>query len=684
MNVNKSKPAYFWSAQDKEFIRQACRTHWPQETEDVLRRADLACQQTFIFTHRWDMERCETPVAFSGKINWTYRFQDDFEWTVMLNRGRYMAELGQAYWLTDDEKYAIGFIHLMKDWMTQNPLTEEEVHESRDRQYNVKDTWRKLDSGIRIVNWIKGYHCVCTSPAWGSEEEQLFQQALWLHGMYLYHAYTPHDRQSNWGFLETNGLFQIGLLFPDFSESGEWLLCAVDRLVTMSRLQVFDDGLHNEQSPMYHHEVLQCLFEPVWLSEKNGLSTPTELKDTLHRMYTATLALRKPNGHQPMSSDSDDTDIRDILCQGAVLFERGDFKAAAYPELDYQGIWYFGREGAERYQALPMVQPGFRSVHLEQAGYIVMRSDWSPIANYLLFDGGHMALTGKAHGHDDLLHMELSAYGREFLLDTGRYTYMENEERKYFKEAFQHNTVIVDGLPMSEYRDSWVWGRTAQPVNRYCKITADYDYAQAGHDGYLHLEKPVQVLRQILFVKPDYWILVDTCRSEGVHVYEQHFHFAEDVPLKLDEKRATAYTAFPGGGNLLLIQVGRETGSFFLQPCWISRHYNQKRESVKLVYRQKGAGLHKFVTILYPHQEQGQRIPDLAIRELEVRDTRNNLLSPQQVTALEIRRKNQTEVAVFSHQGPESYQFAGTHMCGEVMLIRQGADGAKKSFVIKV
>ncbi|MGK5508596.1 alginate lyase family protein [Brevibacillus formosus] len=682
MPIDQSKPAYFWSEQDRESIREACRTSWPQEVADVLKRADLACQQTFIFTHRWDMERCETPVSFLGKINWTYQLQGDFEWTVMLNRARYMAELGQAYWLTGDEKYAVGYIRLLRDWLAQNPLTEEEVHASRERHYNVKDTWRKLDSGIRIVNWIKGYYCVRTSAAWGDEEEELFQNAVWLHGMYLDIAYTPHDRQSNWGFLETNGLFQIGLLFPSFAESPAWLATAVDRLAAMARLQVFDDGLHNEQSPMYHHEVLQCLFEPVWLAQKNGLSYPAELRDALNRMYTASMALKKPNGHQPMASDSDDTDIRDILCQGAVLLERGDLKSQAYPELDYQGIWYFGREGVQKYRGLSLRQPTFCSIHLEQAGYVVMRSDWSPEAKYMLFDGGHMALTGKAHGHDDLLHIELSAYGREFLLDTGRYTYMENEERRYFKESFQHNTLTVDGLPMSVYRDSWVWGRTALPVSRYCKIAADYEYAQAGHDGYLHMEKPVQVLRQILFVKPDYWILVDTCRSDGVHEYAQHFHFAENVPLQTDEKTATVRTAFPEGGNLAIIQIGREKGSLHLQPCWISRHYNQKEKSSKLVYKQTGNGLCKFVTILYPYQ--GREESKLSIEELEVRDTRNNLLSPELVTGLAIRRNNQSEMAVFSHQGPESCQFAGAHMAGEVMLIRRQANGEEKAFVIKV
>jgi hypothetical protein len=152
--------------------------------------------------------------------------------------------------------------------------------------------------------------------------------------------------------------------------------------------------------------------------------------------------------------------------------------------------------------------------------------------------------------------------------------------------------------------------------------------------------------------------------------------------LHTDEETATARTGFPEGGNLTILQIGRKKGSFLLYPCWISRHYNQKEKSSKLVYKQTANGFHKFVTILYPHQ--GREETELATRELEVRDTRNNLLSPELVTGLAIRRNNRSEVAVFSHQGPESYQFAGTHMAGEVMLIRREADSDDRAFIVKV
>ncbi|TLS37221.1 alginate lyase family protein [Pseudalkalibacillus caeni] len=678
MAETKNKTTFFYSRTEKGFIVENCRKHWKNEVEEVLERAKKACANTFVFTHRWDMERCEMPVSFGEKIDWTYQYKGDFEWTVNLNRARFMAELGQAYWLTGEEKFAEAYIRLMKDWIAQNPLTEEEIYQSEARQYNVKDTWRKLDSGIRITNWIKGYFCVRESPAWTDDVERLFHDALKLHGNYLSIAYTPHDKQSNWGFLETNGLFQIAILFPELEESSNWLKLAVERLETMCRLQVFEDGMHNEQSPMYHHEVLHCLFEPVLLARINHLQVPQTLVDSLDRLFTGSLSFVKPDGHQPMLSDSDDTDSRDVLTRGAVLFERGDLKSQGYEMLDYEGIWYYGQKGMETYRNLKSQLPEFCSIHMEQAGYSVMRSGWSSDARYLIFDGGHMDII-RAHGHDDFLHFDLHAFGKDLLLDTGRYTYMENDYRRYFKESFNHNTTSVDGKSISGYQSSWSWKNVAQPREHYWNSQPAFDYVQAGHNGYWRLDDPVQVLRQIFYVKPSYWILVDTFRSHEEHDFTQHFHFAEKLAVGIDPDSSFVEAASADGVKLKLLQL--DPVSLSQEECWISRNYNDKNKSTKIEASKKGKGFTRFVTILIPYREEEE--PDFTVEKIDVFNTRSERLSETDVTALEMKRGKESEIILFSHDGPNSFQFSGTHLTGEVLFVKR-KDGFEQSFVVKV
>ncbi|MEK5476004.1 alginate lyase family protein [Paenibacillus sp. FSL R5-0407] len=674
---------YFWESSDRSFIVDTCLSEWPEEAAEVLYRADLACRSTFIYTHRWDMERCETEVAFPDGINWSYRHNEDIEWMVMLNRARYMSELGQAYWLTGEERYAEAYISLMKDWIRQNPLTEEEVLASQSRAYNVKDTWRKLDSGIRIVNWLKGYYCVRQSSLWQSEEETLFREAVRRHGMYLNIAYTPHDRQSNWGFLETNGLFQLALMFPDIEESETWLKQAVQRLAEMCPVQVFEDGMHNEQCTMYHHEVLHCLFEPVWLAELNDVPLPPELRNSLDRMYSASLALVQPDGRQPMLGDSDGTDIRDVLTRGAVLFARGDLKVMGYDKLDYEGIWYYGEKGCKRYEQLHIEEPKVTSVELAQSGYYVMRTDWKPDARYLVFDAGHMDVI-RAHGHDDLLHISLFAYGREFLTDPGRYTYMENDFRRYFKESLQHNTVAVDGETISKYVDSWNWNHVANPMDRFWRTETEiYDYVQASHDGYLRLNDPVLVRRQILFVKPDYWIVVDTCKSNGEHEYTLPFHFAEGLNVEVEADGTLLASSSRQEPALRIIPI--KPGEALVDASWVARDYNHKVTSLKAMFRQKGSGLSKFVTVLYPCRTRDCDQPDIS--QIEVLDSYGDTVSEELVTALTIQNGAERVHALFSHQGPRGYQFAGRHITGEVLLVRENNtpwEEHEDTYIVKV
>ncbi|WP_178021642.1 alginate lyase family protein [uncultured Paenibacillus sp.] len=676
---------FYWGEEDRPFIVDTCRKHWPEEVEQVLHRADLAARNTFIFTHRWDMERCEEEVAFPNGMDWYYRHNEDLEWLVMLNRARYMGELGQAYWFTGLESYAQAYIRLLKDWMGQNPLTEAEVRESKGRNFNVKDTWRKLDSGIRITHWLKGYYCVRESEFWGAEEEAVFLEAVRRHGMYLHIAYTPHDRQSNWGFLETNGLLQLALLFPEVEEAATWLQTAIQRLAEMCPLQVFDDGLQNEQSSMYHHEVLHCLFESVWLAELNGIALPPVLHDTLNRMYTASLTIIQPDGRQPNFSDSDSTDIRDVLARGAVLYWRGDLKSQAYASLDYEGIWYFAEKGFELYEKLEAAAPEFVSKELAQGGYAFMRSDWQPTARYLWFDNGHMDVI-RAHGHDDALHISLFAYGREFLADPGRYTYMETRDRQYFKESLQHNTISVDGWTISDYVDSWKWRNVARSLGRVWRTSPEYDYAQGGHDGYWRLPHPVQVMRQILFVKPDYWVVVDTCRSHGdeEHAYVLPFHLAEGLEVRFQaEGRLVIGDAGESEGAVLRI-LPLHPAKIDVEPSWISRNYNEKTPACKVVLRQSGQGFTKFVTVLYPARRQSEAAP--VIRELDVLDSYGSPVPKELATALAITHDGGEDAALFSHQGPRGYQFAGVHLSGDVLLVRRSrtASSSVQTFIVKV
>ena len=75
-------------------------------------------------------------------------------------------------------------------------------------------------------------------------------------------------------------------------------------------IQIMDDGVQWEQSPMYHNEVLRCLLEVLRVAGQQGISLPRSLSEKARAMALADLAWMKPDRTQPLNGDSDRTDLR--------------------------------------------------------------------------------------------------------------------------------------------------------------------------------------------------------------------------------------------------------------------------------------------------------------------------------------------------------------------------------------
>ena len=96
---------------DMKWCSGYCRQYWPEECAHILRIADDAVAQRFLFDLPWDMEQTVKAVTFEGKIDWRHMPEGDPEFIYQFNRHRYWICLGQAYALTGDGKYARCFVN---------------------------------------------------------------------------------------------------------------------------------------------------------------------------------------------------------------------------------------------------------------------------------------------------------------------------------------------------------------------------------------------------------------------------------------------------------------------------------------------------------------------------------------------------------------------------------------------
>ncbi|ETN95110.1 alginate lyase family protein [Zhouia amylolytica] len=563
------------------------------EVETSIRVADEVKRKYFLFEYEWDMEKTTVPYVFKGEIDWQVNPFGDEEWTFMLSRHRFWLDLGKAYLLTGKEKYAKEFVDQATHWIDNNVIDKK----------TKWTTWRRIEAGIRMENWVKSFEYMKDSKHVTPEFLEKFLGSIAEHATYLNSHFSGHSRTSNWGVIEFSGLFSAAVFLTDFKKGEEWQTSSVEKLHECIQNQILEDGTQWEQSPMYHNEVMHCFMNTVLLAKRANIKLTDRLMNKTLQMGHANLDWQKPNYNEPLLGDSDDNDLRDMLTTASVLFKDEVLKSRAYDELNYENYFLFGKEVNNSYKELGEKLPDFLSAYQFNAGDLYSRSSWNEDAFYSSF---HMRRIGGGHSHDNILHFTLFAHGRDYLVDTGRYTYVYNNWRQYFKENTAHNTLGVDNLTNSIYNGSWSNKFEAKSEGAYALIEDGFDYAEAINKAYLRLEDPVLMKRRMLYLKPDVWLLIDSFEANEEHTYSQYFNFADQQVEIVEGGLSTTREK-----NNLRIQPLKPVDAKLID-AWYSPDYNYKEEIKRAELSIKAEGFNSFITLLYfPEDNQitYERIP---------------------------------------------------------------------------
>ena len=643
-----------------EHISNYCIDNFADEVMETIRIANDVSNNTFKFEWKWDMERTFIPYTFTKDIIWDKAPNNDEEWIFMLNRHRYWITLGQAYVLTKDEKYTKTFIRQLTHWIKNVRLVEG----------TEKTTWRTIEAGIRGENWIKAYSYFSNSEYIDEETTRIFVESLKEHGEYLYNNYGDTRKLSNWGVLESHGLLVIGLFLNDKELSEKYIQESLRRLEEQIDLQVMEDGMHWEQSPMYLNEVLHCYLDTIKLCKRNNIEIPNIILEKTKKLAYANLYMKKPNHKQICQSDSDDTDLRDMLTKAAYLFEDGILKFGAYEEIDFESIWSLGYDSIKKYKGIKTKYPEYVSYGFEDSGNYYMRSGWSEDDNYMYF---HCGTLGSGHGHADLLHISVFANGEDYLIDPGRYTYIEgNEEREYLKSCKAHNTTIVDDEEFTKINGSWGYSSVATPIKHSFISKDSYDYLEGSHLGYI--SKGIFTNRLVMYIKPDIWVLVDRFYGEGTHKYNQIFQFAKNIELK-NEK-----TICKGNNGVLTLHHINKLDKH-IEKKIVSYHYNQIELQDKLITTLKGDGFTSILTVINSSKKES----NISIEKIPVRNCNGRVLEDHEAEAIRIINKENTYILTICHneifKGKKLLSVNGYHIYGKVVLITENNEGIKKEVI---
>jgi hypothetical protein len=617
---------FFISAKRKKQTIDELLRRWPYAGNDIVETADR------IIAGKFDLLGCRQ-LSFGNPIDWHlepvsgrrspaehWSRIDEFDIdkigdqkiTRELSRHQYFITLGQAYWITADERYASTFVSHLGAWMDQSPP-------------KVGTHWcSSLEIAFRSISWLWGFKFFKHSPSLTNDVFTRALKFLYLNAChvetYLSTYFSPNTHLTG----EALGLFYLGSLLPEFEPANRWKTSGRKILLDQLPVHVRADGVYFESSSYYHRYTADFYTHFLALSRLTGADVPPVVADRLQALMDHLMYLTRPDGTTPFYGDDDGgrllfldrsspNDFGAVLSNGAVLFQRPDYKFVAGSARE-ETLWLFGHEGLKRFDDLAGREPAQTSAAFQSSGYYVMRDGWTPRSNCLLFDCGPHGTVNGGHAHADALSFELVANGRTLLIDPGTHTYTASKElRDWFRGSEGHNTLLIDEQPSSVPNGPFSWKFMAGSRCLGWQSQARFDFVEGAHQGYGRLDSPVEHARSIFFLKHGYWILCDRLIGRGNHRADLLFHFTPDVTLESASK--SELEILMEGETVLSVSVFDSTGAWKRETGWVSYCYGSKEEAPLASFSTEVVGDTNIVSFLLPQNRALQA--KLTVREVE-------------------------------------------------------------------
>jgi len=444
----------------------------------------------------------------------------------------HLEDLAKAWMVSKDPKYAEGWASYIRKWIAANPVSSNDS----------RGAWHRLVIPARSGIWFKTMNLMVDSPAFDTELRYLMTRSLIEHARVLHR--NPRLRRLELNNIHSgmaNGLAVLAMMLPEAKESGDWWKLARAKVGQHMQRGVYPDGAYKEVTPLYHYWVTEQFLTVLLLARKNGVEAP-ELFARHEKMYEFMMHISKPDrGWMPIGDADDGTlKIPVAMTTAALLYGRQEMRYLGpddvpvshnrYTEL----VWQFPPEKLESYPTMPAVPPSFLSHLLPYAQYGVMRTGWEKKDRWLLFD---CAPDGGPHTHCDQLQVLLYSNGNDLLLDLGPGPGYKSPDRPYYISREAHNVLLINGQGIN---------RRANPevVTWSVKDDAEFTAGKAKNGGFMQQ-------RSVLFVKPDYWVVVDHVagKAEAAPTCQRLFHLP---PGQVVPEGNSVRTTFKQGDNVWL------------------------------------------------------------------------------------------------------------------------------------
>jgi hypothetical protein len=561
------------------------RKNQPGKTTKTEAEADTILANIFVVQN----VRGQIPYRADGHRDWYYKGpNNDSEWAWLSNRHTQISSVLNTYFETGNPKYATYIDAFLRDFILKS-MPYPAVKSSTS-------VWRGLEVAARAKVWTRIFYSLINSEYFSPATQLLVLSSLPDHAHYNRYFHGGN----NWLTMEISALATIAAYFPELKKADEWLDYSIGAMIESMKDQVYPDGIQTELTSHYHNVSLHNfeLFKDI--CDKANKPLPDFFTQTIEDMYNYIAHAVRPDGFRVLNNDGDRGSDRQLILSGAKKFNRADWE-------------YIVTNGASGTK--PTAGPSY---FFPWAGQLISRSGYDTNAHWSFFDIGPW---GSGHQHNDKMHISIAAYGRDLLVDAGRFAYtgeVAQKFRPYAKGSAGHNLILIDNQ-----------GQDAGPTHakeplgkEYFKIADDFDYASNSFDQFISVAGEAKHTRSVFYVRGEFWVVVDKITTDRPREINALWHWHPECVV---EKSKSTVKTDNKRGNLAVIPVGKQKFAVtFVKgqetpeiQGWYSPEYNLYEPNIASSYKTKINNNTTFVWLLLPSETEMPKTKARIISENE-------------------------------------------------------------------
>lgn len=494
------------------------------------------------------------PVETSINDIWNCESISNSNWHWRLHSLDFINELMSAFSNTNNYGYLDCVSLSIESWINNNSIAP----------YPNRFSWHDHAAALRLINICKfvlhyGYLLKPESKSLLYLSGQQHCHRLSLD--YFYNKFTNH------GLDQSIALYLGSLTFFSTKDGDDYKAIAKQRIESELDYAFSPDGIHVENSPQYHAIMLLKIRRLLYLLS-DDLTLCEKVKNILNRGVNFLVHIIEPDSYIPIIGDSEKKNLSPLFSSFEGVVE------------NFDNLTYVITKGTAG------LAPSSNNFISSDAGYAIYRSSWnSPFDEsiQLIFKCGYLS---NYHRQDDDLNILLYGYGERWFIDSGIYSYSENDPlRLYMRSACAHNVPMPLDLVNCERRCS--------PYKSELSLIDDIDGIFAVR-GFTNLYKSVSIIREINVINELIYIN-DEIDSDSKVDIRSIFHIPSNKSVNILSDNMVEVVGISGkvliieclGSNIKKIDVS--SGFLGINPSITSPTYLDLEDSTALVFNCNGS-----------------------------------------------------------------------------------------------